>query len=878
MKKLLYVFFVLIGFSLHAQIAYMDSITVDGFGGEMIFKKIKAYNGKLFVLSDTIDNSLSYPRLHSSANPVSGDNNSFQPEPGINAVLQGGSESGLACMDTINGLLFFGSNTMGGPETPQVYRYDGSTYSMHGTINYTTYQPSDYYCISALQGFTVNGPTDTMYAFVQNINGTEIFKAAATNSSPTWNSVLDLPGVSKVTDAIEYHNVFYVATQLFMYGDAPILRSVNGVTFDTCNIGAFMGSRINALCVHNDTLIAFGEYANLWWTVDGVNWNNVNWFATTGDPGSYSVVDAISYDGHLCTVFSTFGNGFHWWVQKSPLTDMYLLNWGHTETNKPQLMSDYCSLENFGGKMYVNSYINTMALKPNTPGNQILLQQNLSSLWRFAFPVASYTVSGLPCEGNNMMFTGTSVNVTAEDWYINHNYYSSGNNMYYYCSTAGTFTVTYFAYNGPVVDSVQQVYNVLSSPTNYPFFSAVPSGTVCPGEPVTFTDYTTQTGGTPPYTYVWNVYDGQFMPLFGDSSLSNTTTLSFPGSAVAPIMLYHKVKDMNGCTSPTHTTTINMNPASDILGTAFYAPTSVISDGYAYLIKYSPSQSGGVIDTVQTSMIGTLGEFSFPSVDVGQYLVKIVPDYITFSNAIPTYYGDKWQWDSALVVNHLTCGLGNNDTTNVNVLDMPVASGPGTISGMVIEGVGYGNKMMIPGGPLKGIDVKAGTNPGGQILGRVMTDNSGMYSFPNLPLGSYRIYVDIPNYGMDSIREVTLTAGSPVVTNVNYVVDSNSIFPEDPTGIYPSLPKTEDFIKLFPNPSNGQFTILYQVEGVESVDISIYNLIGEKLFSLVSEANATTGYYEINVSREKLGLSSGNYFVKTKVGGKSSTIKLVIVE
>lgn len=79
------------------------------------------------------------------------------------------------------------------------------------------------------------------------------------------------------------------------------------------------------------------------------------------------------------------------------------------------------------------------------------------------------------------------------------------------------------------------------------------------------------------------------------------------------------------------------------------------------------------------------------------------------------------------------------------------------------------------GAPLKGVDVKLGKNPGGSPAARTITDNNGNYTFNNVPLSSYKIYVDIPNYGMDSAKTVNLSSGTPTSVSNDYYVDSSKI-------------------------------------------------------------------------------------------------------
>src|SRR5436190_11497176 len=107
-------------------------------------------------------------------------------------------------------------------------------------------------------------------------------------------------------------------------------------------------------------------------------------------------------------------------------------------------------------------------------------------------------------------------------------------------------------------------------------------------------------------------------------------------------------------------------------------------------------------------------------------------------------------------------------------------TGLGTITGHLSETISFGGRYSGPtnsplGAPLKGVDIKLGKNPGGSPAARTTTDNAGQYSFPNVAIGSYRIYVDIPNYGMDSARTVNFTSADTVSDKNDYYVDSSLV-------------------------------------------------------------------------------------------------------
>jgi hypothetical protein len=79
-------------------------------------------------------------------------------------------------------------------------------------------------------------------------------------------------------------------------------------------------------------------------------------------------------------------------------------------------------------------------------------------------------------------------------------------------------------------------------------------------------------------------------------------------------------------------------------------------------------------------------------------------------------------------------------------------------------------------------------------------------------------------------------------------------------------------ILLFPNPAKNNASVLIDLQDNAKVDINVMNLVGDVVKT--SSLNAASGENEINVDLS--GLSSGIYMVNVKVGGASTTKKLIV--
>jgi hypothetical protein len=161
-----------------------------------------------------------------------------------------------------------------------------------------------------------------------------------------------------------------------------------------------------------------------------------------------------------------------------------------------------------------------------------------------------------------------------------------------------------------------------------------------------------------------------------------------------------------------------------------------------------------------------------------------------------------------------------------------------------------------------------GRNPGGSPAARTTTDTSGHYTFTNVPLNqSFRIYVDIPNYGMDSLYTVMLTAGDTVSDQNNYYVDSTMVR-IDTAAAVGIIQVSENGIdmKVYPNPAADKIYI--DMCSNEKADIALFDVFGKE----VMRETLTKSKTELRLAE----LPEGIYFVKVSSSAGTVTRKIVV--
>ncbi|MFN8114761.1 MAG: GEVED domain-containing protein [Bacteroidia bacterium] len=386
----------------------------------------------------------------------------------------------------------------------------------------------------------------------------------------------------------------------------------------------------------------------------------------------------------------------------------------------------------------------------------------------------------------------------------------------------------------------------------------------------------TVVGGLAPLQYNW--------VQLPSSNISSSVDYTYTTS-VGSFSYGLTVTDANNCSATSNTISITVNPSSNISGTVTTNTVTPVA-GRVILYKYKPFFTQ--FDSVAVQNIGAAGDYNFTAFTAGNYIVKAVP---TATNMQIAYGSNAINWKTATQIIH---GCSVNDVQNIEVKALETFTpGPGVLTGIITETVGYGNrpfgssydgsafKPTIPGQPIGGIIVKGGRNPGGQMFTQTITESTGpvpakgTYTLSGLPLGDYFILVDIPGLDTNNTYHVKITSSDTVFNNLDFTVDSIQINPVfDPNVSVREIETQDHKISVFPNPATNFVTIKYSLQSNSSVKIEVFDIFGKLVKTLLPLTQQNTNNYKTTWNLDEL--TSGLYFIKTTINGSENVIKLSI--
>ncbi len=369
------------------------------------------------------------------------------------------------------------------------------------------------------------------------------------------------------------------------------------------------------------------------------------------------------------------------------------------------------------------------------------------------------------------------------------------------------------------------------------------------------------------YQASWSPQDGLDNP-FGTSTFFTADASNLNQTYTAT------VTDDNGCEA---------TASIDILATPSNVSGNVsiggapCEDCEVILYNFNPLPGPWPIGaTDQTNSSGGYNLGDIPAFT--DFVVMVRPNEVTYPGAISTYYLDgslfTHNWDDATSGLLLNTGCGQSLNTDVSIIEPVPMDGSCTITGGVYRII---SGKMQEEDPIPLIDVVVEKVPPGNSIISTVTDNpTGQYEFIGLPQLQdgelYEFYVNIP--GVPGLFDYQIGVAGPdlVFDHIDFCLNLDSTAIEactvlglaDPTNVEASG------LIVYPNPTNGQFSISMGAMKGETATIEVLDMAGRKVW----ERNMGTLPDLMLVS----GISAGSYVVQVSSVDEVRSARLSITE
>lgn len=271
------------------------------------------------------------------------------------------------------------------------------------------------------------------------------------------------------------------------------------------------------------------------------------------------------------------------------------------------------------------------------------------------------------------------------------------------------------------------------------------------------------------------------------------------------------------------------------------------------------------IRPVRYTMTDTLGNFYFNFLYSGYYFAKAVP---------VTFYAPAWydaNPDSCGVICWVNADsfLVQNQTSGINICVVPfVPSGFARIVGSISSTEKISN--------VQGATVYANNVMNNQIAGYDITENDGSFEINYLVPGTYQVVVDKEGYTNESAIYDINSSNNYSVSNAEIVLTSITLN----IGSEKDIPVSYYLAQNYPNPFNPTTEIKFGIPKTSNVSIGIYNILGQKIATLLnSELNA--GNYSVIWDGKDISgrnVSTGIYFYKLETNSIDGTVKFTNVK
>lgn len=344
------------------------------------------------------------------------------------------------------------------------------------------------------------------------------------------------------------------------------------------------------------------------------------------------------------------------------------------------------------------------------------------------------------------------------------------------------------------------------------------------GTTVTFQE---QLEGYQPFTLNWTLGDG-------NSTAGSNPSHTYTASQIEPFNVCLTATDAANCIiNYCNNVVVSPNGGDYTVSGNLMTGSAPVQGAKAYLFAERANNPGAIFEVVDSLQATSSQTYSFSHLPEGEYLIQaaLPPSHTEYNQFASTYFGNHVSWQMA------TSLLLQNNSSNNNIMlrNILYTAGIGSIEGVIRDSATQNGVANIPYYVI---------DSNGSIRARSFSNQNGVYSLHNLPLGDYELWLDFAGKHAQPYA-FSITSTSVSYTNIDWEVKENQVAPPDPdTGIN----NREAYeMTLFPNPASNHI----QITGIDSKfkTITVVDLAGR----LVHTDNSVNFMETIDVSNWEKG-------------------------
>lgn len=285
-----------------------------------------------------------------------------------------------------------------------------------------------------------------------------------------------------------------------------------------------------------------------------------------------------------------------------------------------------------------------------------------------------------------------------------------------------------------------------------------------------------------------------------------------------------------------------------------------VNSGEVELYKYDLNL--GAMDLLQSLSIGAGGAFSFSALPYAQYVVRAVPDTITYPNTAATYAASTHYWSYADVQ---WAHCDSSFVSDIQLVGYGDLLGTGHLSGYLGE---LGVRSSI-GDAFTNVSIHLVDVNTGALTASTRTGPSGHWQLQGVPFGTYKLVVDVPGLSMLEHHYVQVASGAEVHEGLDYLAELIGI------GIMPistevALQEQGPSLSVYPNPATEVINL--DIQSQNELSVQLMDLSGRQL------ASWTIGPSSAVVQLALPSLNNGSYLVRVDSEEGSSVRKLEVIQ